>query len=79
MSGKDRFAKRNDAVRLEGFDALDEDLAVTLHGFFRVLGASHVLPERLEPALAWGEARVFTAVRDRPWPPWGVGAQKAAR
>lgn len=75
--GKDRFAKRNDVVRLEGFDTLDDDVAITLHSFFRALGAPHLVAERVEPALASGESRLFTAVRDRPWPPWGVGARKA--
>jgi hypothetical protein len=69
LFGKDRFTKRNDVVRLEMATEMDDDLAVSLHAFYRVLGAPHLVPEQVEPAMAAPETRIFTAVRDQAWPP----------
>lgn len=72
----DMFAKRNDVVRIDACDELDEYLAASLRTFFRHLGVPHLFDERIAPALSSGDSRLFAAVRDRPWPPWGVGARK---
>lgn len=78
LAGSESLAARNDVVRVEWFDSIDEHLASALKTFFRLLGASHVFDERIEPSVATDAARLCVAVRDRPWPPWGLGGRKLA-
>ena len=72
------FAARNDVVRVDAVDSLDEHLSSSLRTFFRVLGVPHLYGEQIAPAVQTDSARVFVAVRDRPWPPWGLGGRKIA-
>ena len=72
------YDDRNDKIRLDRIDKADDKLAVSLMAFFRELGVSHVYHERVGPMLAAGTSQLFAAFHDRPWPPWGLGAQKIA-
>ena len=72
----DVYRERNETMRIEIVDQLDERMQVPLRKFFRRLELSHVYCELIAPALAQGDALVCAAVRDRPWPPWGIGAQQ---
>jgi hypothetical protein len=39
------------------------------------MGLAHVFDELISPGLEDGAGLAVMAVRDRPWPPWGIGAQ----
>jgi Rps23 Pro-64 3,4-dihydroxylase Tpa1-like proline 4-hydroxylase len=68
-------ASRNDATRIDMFDELSHTALSALRVFCRRLGAPHLVDEVILPTLQDGDARIFAAVRDRPWPPWGLGAR----
>jgi len=68
-------ANKNDCTRIDSFEELDNHATVALHAFFRRMGALHILEERIIPTLNDGVSQIFAAVRDRPWPPWGLGAR----
>lgn len=71
-----RFHERqNESTRIDRFEELSHTALAALHAFFRRLGAPHLMNELILPTLQEGEAQVFAAVRDRPWPPWGIGAR----
>ena len=61
--------------RLETLDEPDDKLAPAMRAFFRRLGVAHVYTEAVRPTLQDGSSLVTVAIRDRPWPPWGIGAQ----
>ncbi|HEX8767318.1 MAG TPA: hypothetical protein VF714_03055, partial [Jatrophihabitans sp.] len=65
----------NDVVRIDRVDEMDSHLAVATMSFFRRLGIPHLYSERIAPTLEGGDSQVFLAARDRPWPPWGLGAR----
>ncbi|HST47515.1 hypothetical protein [Jatrophihabitans sp.] len=65
----------NDVVRIDRIEEIDSHLGVAMMGFFRRLGISHLYPERIVPTMEGGGSRVYLAARDRPWPPWGLGAR----
>ena len=69
------FGARNDATRIDVFEELNPIALAALRSFFRRLGAPHLVDEDLLPTLDEGDARIYAAVRDRPWPPWGLGAR----
>ncbi|MCA8968205.1 MAG: 2OG-Fe(II) oxygenase [Planctomycetes bacterium] len=69
------FGERNSATRIDMFEELSETAEPALRQFFRRLDAAHFVDEVLLPTLKLGDARVYCAVRDRPWPPWGLGAR----
>jgi Rps23 Pro-64 3,4-dihydroxylase Tpa1-like proline 4-hydroxylase len=71
----DLFGERNGATRIEIFDELSELAKAALHAFFRRMGAPHLMEEVVLPLLSEGDSQIFAAVRDRPWPPWGLGAR----
>lgn len=66
---------KNDSTRIDLFEELDNHATVALRAFFRRMGAPHIFEERIVPTLNDGESHIFAAVRDRPWPPWGLGAR----
>jgi hypothetical protein len=68
--------QRNDAVRFEIIEELAGPLEISLRTFFRQIGLSHVFSELIVPAIAAGNAFVNVALTERPWPPWGIGAQR---
>jgi len=70
------YQKLNEAVRIECFDSLRPANKVPLLAFFRRIGLSHVYWEVVDPGLEEGSALTCVAVRNRPWPPWGLGAQE---
>lgn len=70
------FQSRNEATRIDAFQELTPITTAAIREFCRRLGAPHLLDEVLLPKLQEGEAQIFTAVRDRPWPPWGLGARR---
>ena len=72
----DEYKERNETIRIDCFESLDEKLQVPLMTFFRRLSIPHVYWETIVPTLQEGNAMICAAVRDRPWPPWGLGAQK---
>lgn len=69
------FDARNEATRIEIFDELSELAQAALRSFFRRMGAPHLVDEVVLPLLSEGDSQIFAAVRDRPWPPWGLGAR----
>lgn len=65
----------NDATRIDVFDELSHTALAAVRSFCRRLGAPHLVDEVLVPTLEDGDSSIFVAVRDRPWPPWGIGAR----
>jgi 2OG-Fe(II) oxygenase superfamily len=72
------FEERNQATRIDMFDELSDLTRADLRGFFRKMGATHLFEEVVVPLLREGDSQVFVAVRDRPWPPWGLGARNVS-
>lgn len=70
-----RHTERNSATRIDVFEELTPTAEPALREFFRRLGAPHYMDEVVIPTLHLGDASVFCAVRDRPWPPWGLRAR----
>lgn len=71
------YDKLNDQVRIESLKKLDDyHFNGALMTFFRHLEASFVYDEQIVPAMMDGETTLFAAVRDRAWPPWGLGAKR---
>lgn len=69
------YLSRNESTRIDRFDELSHTTTAAVRSFCRRLGAPHLLDEVILPTLQDGDAQIFAAVRDRPWPPWGVGAR----
>lgn len=70
------FDQVNDVVRIDRVEEFDDDLSVAVRSFFREVDAPHLFDERVAPILHSPDSQVFLAVRDRPWPPWGLGSRK---
>ena len=66
---------QNMSTRIDVFEELSLTAEAALRRFFVEIGAAHYVDEVLMPTLRLGDARIFAAVRDRPWPPWGLGAR----
>jgi hypothetical protein len=73
--GSTIYSKKNELMRIESFDKIDSNLDAPLRCFFRHIGLPHIYDEFLVPVMADGSAVGIIAVKDRAWPPWGVGAQ----
>jgi 2OG-Fe(II) oxygenase superfamily len=69
------YNDRNEATRIDLFDEVNELSAAALRSFFRRMHAPHLYDEIVLPLLSEGDSQIFAAVRDRPWPPWGLGAR----
>jgi hypothetical protein len=69
---------KNDAVRIDQTQELDPHHTVAVMSFFRRLDVPHLFQERVLPTLEAGNSSVFLAIRDRPWPPWGLEARTVA-
>lgn len=69
------YGKRNASTRIDVFEELSTTAEAALRQFFRRFGAPQYMDEVLIPTLRLGDARVYVTVRDRPWPPWGLGAR----
>jgi Rps23 Pro-64 3,4-dihydroxylase Tpa1-like proline 4-hydroxylase len=69
------YDSRNESTRIDRFDELNHISLAAIKTFCRRLGAPHLLDEVILPVLQDGEAQIFATVRDRPWPPWGVGSR----
>jgi Rps23 Pro-64 3,4-dihydroxylase Tpa1-like proline 4-hydroxylase len=69
------YDDRNGATRIDLFDELSQLAQAALRAFFRRMNAPHLFDEVMVPLLDEGDSQVFAAVRDRPWPPWGLGAR----
>lgn len=72
------YDSQNDIVRIDHVEEADDHLDAAMMLFFRRLGIPHVYPERVAPALKSDGCSVFIAVRDREWPPWGLGSRTIA-
>src|SRR5262249_45960509 len=70
------FDDRNRSVRIGLTEELNDFATAAINQFARRLGAPHLLDEVILPILRQGDSRIFTAVQDRPWPPWGLGARR---
>lgn len=70
------FDERNRSVRIDLTEELNDHSIAAINSFARRLGAPHLLDEVILPILREGDSRIFTAVQDRPWPPWGLGARR---
>ncbi len=69
------FSKKNEVMRIETFEKLEDNLEAPLMAFFRHIGLPHLYWEHLVPVMREGNTVAVAAVKDRVWPPWGVGAQ----
>jgi len=56
----------------------DSKLAIPIQAFFRRIGLPRVFDELVSPGLEEGSGMAVMAMRDRPWPPWGIGAQSVS-
>lgn len=72
------YDTKNDQVRIDQTQELDPHAAVAVMSFFRRLDVPHLFQERVLPTLEAGDSSVFLAIRDRPWPPWGLGGMTVA-
>jgi hypothetical protein len=75
LGSGDFWSPRNESTRIDVFDELGHIALAALRSFFRRLGAPHLVDEVILPTLQEGDSQVYAAVRDRPWPPWGLGAR----
>lgn len=66
----------NRSCRIDVFDELSAQALAAVRLFARRLGAPHLVDEVFLPTLADGDCQIVAAVRDRPWPPWGLGARE---
>lgn len=66
----------NRSCRIDVFDELSAQVLAAVRQFARRLGAPHLVDEVWLPTLAEGDCQIVAAVRDRPWPPWGLGARE---
>jgi Rps23 Pro-64 3,4-dihydroxylase Tpa1-like proline 4-hydroxylase len=66
----------NRSCRIDVFDELSAQALAAVRHFARRLGAPHLVDEVFLPTLAEGDCQIVAAVRDRPWPPWGLGARE---
>jgi hypothetical protein len=71
----DFYGERNAATRIDAFEELSPTALAALRTFARRIGAPHYVDEVILPTLQEGDCRIYAAVRDRPWPPWGLGAR----
>lgn len=69
------FTQHNSCTRIDVFEELNPTNEAALRQFFRRLGAPQYVDEVIIPTLRLGDASVYATVRDRPWPPWGLGAR----
>lgn len=76
MKPSESLSGRNQAMRVEVIDILDEERQGDLVEFFRKLTALHVYWEYVVPTARQGKFLALAVVQDRPWPPWGLGASK---
>ncbi|WP_327281442.1 MULTISPECIES: 2OG-Fe(II) oxygenase [unclassified Streptomyces] len=72
---RDFYTDGNGGTRIEIFDELSETAKAALYTFFRRAGAPHLMDEVVLPLFCEGDSQMFVGVRDRPWPPWGLGAR----
>jgi hypothetical protein len=76
MQNRIRFHHfHNESTRVDAFEELTPVTTAAVRAFCRRLGAPHLFDEVILPKQEEGDAQIFTAVRDRPWPPWGLGAR----
>jgi len=68
-------SSRNRATRVEILDDLTAEAQAALRSFFRRTGLPHLFDEVVLPLIDEGDSQIFAAARDRPWPPWGLGAR----
>ncbi|WKB55808.1 2OG-Fe(II) oxygenase [Eleftheria terrae] len=66
----------NRSCRIDIFDELSGQALAAVRQFARRIGAPHLVDEVVLPSLAEGDCQIVAAVRDRPWPPWGLGARE---
>ena len=66
----------NRSCRIDVFDELSAQALAAMRQFVRRIGAPHLVDEVFLPTLAEGDCQLVAAVRDRPWPPWGLGARE---
>jgi hypothetical protein len=67
--------QRLEQFELDCYDTADTAFEVPVRAFLRRGGLEHVFDELLRPTMAENSTLVALAVRNRPWPPWGVGAR----
>jgi Rps23 Pro-64 3,4-dihydroxylase Tpa1-like proline 4-hydroxylase len=76
MAREKRFYdQRNGSTRIDLFEELSDQALAAIRSFGRRLGAPHIVEEIILPILREGNSQLLAAVRDRPWPPWGLGAR----
>jgi hypothetical protein len=75
MDKRTIYCERNEAIRFEMVDKLDDGVEGSLRVFLRRVGLPHLFDELFLPTMRDGAALLGLAIRDRPWPPWGIGGQ----
>ncbi|MGB2712156.1 MAG: hypothetical protein WBC33_11650 [Conexibacter sp.] len=69
---------RLEEFQLDCYDTPDREFEVPVRAFLRRIGIPHVFDELLRPTMEEGSTLVALAVRQRPWPPWGIGARSVS-
>jgi predicted 2-oxoglutarate/Fe(II)-dependent dioxygenase YbiX len=69
------YDDRNQSTRIDLFEELNDHEIAALRSFTRRIGIPHLLDEVIIPTWRGGDSQIVTAVQDRPWPPWGLGAR----
>lgn len=69
------LSAQNQAVRVDEIQELVGEALAAARVFFRRIGLPQVVDEVVLPLLDEGDSQIFTGVRDRPWPPWGLGSR----
>jgi 2OG-Fe(II) oxygenase superfamily len=70
------FDPGNQITRIDVFDEVNAQLLAALRQFARRSNTPTLIDEFLLPTLAEGDCQIVAGVRDRPWPPWGLGARE---
>jgi len=69
---------RTEQFRFVSVTEEDAKSTLAMRTFFRRIGLSRVYDEMVAPGLQDGSGLAVMAVRDRPWPPFGIGAQSVS-
>lgn len=77
-SGTDDGLPRTEQFRFINLTENDPRAMLAVRAFFRRIGLSRVYDELVVPGLDEGSGMAVMAVRDRPWPPFGIGAHSVS-
>ncbi|MEM9549061.1 MAG: hypothetical protein AAGA77_23945 [Bacteroidota bacterium] len=72
---KNIYLNSNEKTRIEILDSFDQNTKIRLNTFFRTIRNSHTLEDYVGPLLQEKDSQLIMAVRDRPWPSYGIHGQ----